>query len=142
MIELKPIKGFNSFSLVFKAGKKFYDGELLSVFVKYESDSETALISNCSDELTFYYGVTAGKKFNKKAVVRNRVRRLLRESIRKIFSERYVMLEHPPFKYAVFSWRNAPKHPSLISLNDVFPSVEKVFNSADFYFKQNPKVSR
>lgn len=140
MIELKPIKGFNSFSLVFKTGKKFNEGELLSVFVQNNTDSEISLIRNCSDTNTFYYGVTAGKKFNKKAVVRNRVKRLLRESIKKIFTERYCLLEHPPFRYIILIWRNAPKHPSLISLDDVLPSVEKVFNSAEIYFSQNRVV--
>lgn len=136
MIEIKPIKGFNSFSLVFKTGKKFYDKELMAVFVQVPSESDDALFKNCSDESTFYYGVTAGKKFIKKAVVRNRIKRLLRVSIRKIFFERYIMLENPPFKYAVFSWRHAQTHPALISLNDVLPSVENIFNSADSYYKK------
>lgn len=121
---------------MFKTGKKFYDKELMAVFVQASSDIDDVVFENCRDESTFYYGVTAGKRFIKKAVVRNRVKRLLRVSIRKIFSERYIMLENPPFKYAVFSWRHSPTHPSLISLKDVLPSVESIFDSADAYYKQ------
>lgn len=136
MTKIKPIKGFNSFSLVFTGGKKFYDKELMAVFVSNSNaNTQDGLIKNCNDETTFYYGVTAGKKFIKKAVVRNRVKRLLRESIRKIFLQRYIMLENLPFKYAVFSWKHAPTHPAQISLKDIFPSVEKVFDLADAYYK-------
>lgn len=129
---IKPIKGFNSFSPVYQSGKKFYDKELTAVFItdlRYHG-----LVRNCNDLNTFYYGVSAGKKYIKKAVVRNRVKRLLRESIRKIFYERFHNFDNTPFLYAVFSWRKAPQHPALINLDDVYPSVENVFNSAEKYF--------
>jgi ribonuclease P protein component len=133
MADIKPIKGFNSFNLVFKSGKKFYASELVGVFVYHNSNKEATIINNCIDENTFYYGVTAGKKHNKKAVVRNRIKRLLRESIRRIFKERYAEMDKMPFKYAVFSWRKGPETPSLIGFNDVFRDVELVFNSAEKY---------
>ncbi|MBX3043939.1 MAG: ribonuclease P protein component [Candidatus Kapabacteria bacterium] len=142
MLQVKPIKGFNSFSLIFNAGKKFYDKDLTAVFVHSDAEENNALIKNCNDDKTLYYGVTAGKKFIRKAVVRNRVKRLLRESIKKIFAERYIMLDKPPFKYAVFSWRKAPVHPALINLADVLPSLERVTKSAELYFSSEAESEK
>lgn len=136
MISIKPIKGFNSFSLVFNSGRKFYNKELIAVFVQDDKPDAPALICKCNEENTFYYGVTASKKINKKAVTRNRVKRLLRESIRKIFSEKYKMSEQPAFKYAVFSWRLPVNHPKLLRLNDVEPAVNDVIEAAESYFRK------
>ncbi|MDT3739248.1 MAG: ribonuclease P protein component [Candidatus Kapabacteria bacterium] len=142
MIKIKPIKGFNSFTMVFKSGKKFYDSEIVGIFIYPDTDDEGMTLYKCNDKFTFYYGVTAGKKFIKKAVVRNRVKRLLRESIRQIFKERYAGLDSPPFRYAVFSVRNAPRMQSLISLADIYPSVERIFNSAENYKSARGSVKK
>ena len=76
-------------------------------------------------------GVTISKRIAKKAVVRNRIKRLLRESIRKSVKE--ILLETNNtivFKTIIISWRKAPQRPKEISLDDVYPAVKKIIQMA------------
>ncbi len=57
------------FQFVYKTGKR-YDGRLMSVFVAP------------NESLLDRYGITASRKASRRAVDRNRMKRLLRESIR------------------------------------------------------------
>lgn len=62
------------FQFVYKAGKR-YDGRFMSVFV---ASNESVLDR---------YGITASRKVSRRAVDRNRMKRLLRESIRVVIAE-------------------------------------------------------
>jgi len=62
------------------------------------------------------------------AVIRNRVRRLLRESLRQYF------LEHPTdariFDALILIWRRHPAKPSQLQLKDVYPIVSQMLQQA------------
>jgi ribonuclease P protein component len=134
--KIKPVKGHDIFAKIFSTGKKFGNAQLLSVFVFNNSDLKIKLTDR--DDI-FYFGVTCPKKKAKKAVVRNRIKRLLRISITKICNDRFSSGNTFCFKYGVFIWNEAPKHPMLIKLNDVLPKVEKVFEFAEIYFQKHIK---
>lgn len=131
---LKPVKGYNSFNTIFKNGKKFYENELLSTF------SEKLWFNSSSNPDDFspnilYFGVTVPKRVCKLAVTRNRIKRLLRESIR----AHYKNHEQNQLKFRCFviSWKQAPKNAKSISLRDVQPVVDRVLNRAENYFAKN-----
>ncbi|MCX6147155.1 MAG: ribonuclease P protein component [Candidatus Kapabacteria bacterium] len=113
---LLTLKGHDSFKKVFEKGKKIYRDEAMLVFNK-----------KVTTENTIYYGVSIGKRNAKKAVIRNRVKRLIRESINCYTKE---LENNLPFENFVFIWRKAPKMQSLIDLNDVKPIVYNMFNEA------------
>jgi ribonuclease P protein component len=136
IINIKPVKGHEIFAKIFSDGKKFGNAQLLSVFVF--SDSNLKIRQKDYDNV-FYFGVACPKKKAKKAVVRNRIKRLLRVSIRTLYLQRFSNENQCCFKYGVFIWNEAPKHPMLISLEDVLPKVEKVFDLAEIYFQKNIK---
>lgn len=113
---LQTLKGHDSFKKVFEKGKRIYRDEAMLVFNK-----------KVSTENTIYYGVSIGKRNAKKAVIRNRIKRLIRESINYYTKE---LENNLPFENFVFIWRKAPKMQSLIDLNDVKPIVYNMFNEA------------
>lgn len=126
---LKPLKGYNSFTKVFKAGKKIKTVNALGVFCKNEcTDLEIE-----SNESTLIFGVTVSKKIAPKAVMRNRVKRLLRESIRKFFRNKD---QKPEYNVLVISWRYIPEHSKLLHLSEVFPQVEQLLLKAENLYKK------
>ena len=66
----EKLKSKDDIALLFKKGKWFSHGSLRIVFVKYEEGNSAK------------FGVSAAKKIFKKAVDRNRIKRLLREAYR------------------------------------------------------------
>ncbi|MCX7880692.1 MAG: ribonuclease P protein component [Ignavibacteria bacterium] len=76
------------------------------------------------------FAVQVPKKTSKKAVVRNRIKRLLRESLRKVakemLPERFFLIE------SIFLlWRStAPSKPYQIHLQDVLPNVSSLCENA------------
>ena len=66
----EKLKGKDDIALLFKKGKWFSHGSLRIVFVKCEGDGLPK------------FGVSVAKKIYKKAVDRNRIKRLLREAYR------------------------------------------------------------
>jgi ribonuclease P protein component len=134
VIILKPLIGRDSFTTVFKTGKKFYDGDCLGVFIYADADVSDICFNKCRDTNTYYYGVSAGKRNIKKAVLRNRVKRLIRESVRQVFDSKYNDIDDFFIKYTVFSWRKSPQKQSLIKLSDVYPSIERILLAAENYY--------
>jgi len=129
LVYCKPIKGHNTFSNTFKKGKKIKTKGLFCSVV---------LNDNIADDKTYviYYGVTISKKTAKKSVIRNRVKRLLRESVRLLLKE----LETSKLisiNTIILIWQLAPKHPKEISLNNVMPAVKNIFEQAFCLHKKN-----
>ncbi len=134
--KLNTIKGKKAFSYVFENGKKFFEENSMAVFYFAANDLGRAVSLDCLD---ITYSVSVPKKSAKKAVVRNRIKRLMRESIRHFFLE-YNHSKFPCHTLTVaLVWRNAPKHPMLIGLNDVSPEIYRLLSRGlDFYRKNNP----
>lgn len=107
---VRPLKGLNAFSDVLRSGRKTTSGPLLLTAVS----SAEANTRN-----TLFCGVTIGRRTAKRAVVRNRVKRLLRESIRQILPVRSGVISELGIHTLVLVWRSAPEAPGLLRLSDV-----------------------
>lgn len=119
---LKSLKGKNTFSQAYSSGKKFYRDDAFAVFCY-----------NNEKTINYYIGISVGKKASKKAVIRNRIKRLIRESIRVIMKE----LKEDAIEFAadkiIIGWRTAPKRPGMITLDDVLPEIRDLFADAHRY---------
>lgn len=71
------------------------------------------------------YGVGIPKRVAPLAVARNRVKRLLRESVRRHVCRRADELSAHGYGRLVFLWRQAPAAPMLLRLRDVESHVER-----------------
>lgn len=139
MNELKivPVKGFDSFTNAYKSGTKFWEKNCHASFTFCASEPDMTI-----SQPIVYYGVSISKRRAKKAVVRNRIKRLLRESIREC-AKKYVSSDGEyPFEKFIFIWKNAPGHPKLICLADVLPEVERLFNMAHSHYKVKKRGSQ
>jgi len=116
------------FDFLFEKGKWFKEGNLKAIVYPrepYEVEEGTIKI---------YYAVNVSKKISKKSVVRNRIKRLLRESLRKIAK---IDMEDSfgRFQYIFLNWLQSPNRPCEIRLADVYPTVRKLLLNACDYFK-------
>jgi ribonuclease P protein component len=78
MMTLRSIKGYGSFDDIFKIGKKIRIDDAFAVVVYNHNSGGFANV----EKHTIFYGVTIGKRIAKKAVIRNRIKRLIREGLR------------------------------------------------------------
>lgn len=120
--ELLPLKGKRAFSDAFKAGRKFYEEKAMLVV--------GVLKRNAENVHTIKFAVSTAKKYSKKAVVRNRIKRLLRESTRRIIKDEQYFDFAATVDYLMLYWKDAPQRPGQIELKDVYPVVQKLFDSA------------
>lgn len=119
-IKLCPLKGKKNFEKLFDNGKKFYSEQALAIALFKNNFND--LINNKN---IIFYAVSASKKSSKKAVVRNRIKRLLRVSIKNTFS--LISEEHlKKIDSFLVIWRACPQKPSLIRLKDVQPVVQEL----------------
>lgn len=132
MIEakLQSVKGKSRFDEIFRTGQRFNNKDCLC-FVKFE---KILLEGSLNERRVIYYAVAISKKIAKKAVVRNRIKRLLRESSRQILKTDSKLFNG--IGEFVIIWRWSPNHPSLIKLEEVKNSVIDVLKKAHF-FKNN-----
>lgn len=130
---IRPLKKKKRFSGVFEHGVKFYEKPAKAI-VCYADD-------NCFDKEpgeddVFFLAVSVSKRTAKKAVVRNRIKRLLRESVRHVAKKK----DQDCFngiKGMILIWYHAPPRPSLIGLKDVLPVIEKLFDRICEYLNNN-----
>ncbi len=122
---IKPLKGYNAFKKIFDAGKKFYYDDILAVAVFDNEKNRDFKVRAVDETSTFYYGVGVSKKVCKKAVVRNRVKRLLRVSIKRFFAAH----SNQSLKYIILNWRKKVEKTGLISLKDIESIVNKVLTN-------------
>lgn len=106
-IRLATIKKQKRFQEVFTNGKKFSTSKLF-VVIDDKSSSEVNTIE---------YAVIVSKKISKRAVVRNRVKRLLRECLR--YYIHLLIDDKMQIKSILLFWRTPVKHAKMIRLSDV-----------------------
>lgn len=137
-INLKVIKGYGSFAKVFDHGRKFYLGKALlaACFRPCREISGKSGIPNDEANIV-HYGVSIRRKAARRAVMRNRIKRLLRESIRRNIGDFILDNGNCPFEYLIVIWNDIPEHPGLIKLEDVEPVVKTGLQKAfDYYLKK------
>lgn len=115
---MTPLKGHNSFKEVMSKGVKVRTDNFLGSFVRNLSASEKV-----------YFGISVPKKYAKKAVVRNRVKRLVRESLISIAqTDKETLLEFEEF--VLIRIEKLPTHPKLIELSNVKVEICELFAKA------------
>lgn len=134
-VNIESLKGFNSYLKVYKSSKRF-NHPVASLAVCYKP-CDIELKQNIGNG-KIIYGITVTKRTAKKAVVRNRIKRLIRESLRQYFKKR-CDLENCQLKIIIITWKKAPHRPSLIRLNDVSPVIEKLLQDACKYYSKKLK---
>lgn len=127
-IKYEPIKGRKNFLSVFEKGRKFYEQNASAVIIFRLPNQE----AEENSPHIVHYAVSVSKKTAKKAVIRNRIKRLLRVCLKKIEYEHIVFIDK-----IFVNWRTAPKHPALISLKDVLPEVESLVRRANDFYRRN-----
>ncbi len=130
MIQLKSIKGFGSFNQIYQIGKKFYANSASAVVV-FKHDI-------CNESHIIFYGVAVSKKIAKKAVIRNRIKRLLRESLRIIVKEDYSNT-FACIDKIILTYHAAPTHQQLINLQEILPVIKNILEQANFYYSNSLK---
>jgi hypothetical protein len=89
-----------------------------------------------ADRSAVRLGVTISKRNARRAVMRNRIKRLLREAFRRSI-DNYSIDGFCPFESVILSWKKPPEHPKLIRLADVESEVAEALGKAfDFYLNK------
>lgn len=102
---VRPLKGYRSFEDVLRSGRRVTSGPLLlAALPGQDGESETLV------------GVGVPKRVARKAVTRNRIKRLMRVAVIGTLANDVPELEG---SRVVCLWRNAPEHPAMIRLSDV-----------------------
>lgn len=114
---LAPLKGHNSYKVVIQEGCKVRTRNFIGFFVLGENVTK----SN--------FGISVPKRNAKKAVVRNRTKRLVRESLIHLVQndvDKVLAFE----RFIIIRTEKLPPHPKLIRLNQIEPEIIKLFERA------------
>lgn len=136
-VALKPIKGNITFQDIFRKSKKLIvpDAFCYVVFDYYKRRNADSGIR----PITLNYAVVVKKKNIRKAVCRNRAKRLLREAIRINASQ----IDNQEFlasiKYIVFYWAKPMDTPGLLRLPTVTLAVSELLAKAESFYNYRTK---
>lgn len=118
------LNGKKRIAETFRSGKRFSTpaAVLIAVYSKQSEAAESVAMM-----------VVVRKKIARKAVVRNRIRRLVRESVRRALASFTAEGIPVPFTSLVFMWNSAPKRPSLLRLDAVELVVRPLLERASTF---------
>jgi len=133
--KLKTLKGKTNFDVLFKNAFKFFEKDA-AIFVSYKDLNESVGLTPITEPIEIHYAVTARKRKVRKAVMRNRIKRLLRESLRQIFDDYSTKNKITKLGEFVIVWNSAPVRPGMIKLSDVLPVAQKLIERAESYRKK------
>lgn len=125
---LSPLKGFNSFRNVYEISDRSHFGSIL-LFIA-PKPLPIQLKGKDADPNLIYLGISVPKKLFRKAVVRNRIKRLIRESMRKNIKEMSNHYSVEPIQVILVAWKGEKiDKPSRIKMkdieNDLIPALSK-----------------
>jgi ribonuclease P protein component len=139
-MKIAPLKGKSAFASTMRSGKRFTEHTITGM-VKFRKHTEPAkAIAVESLRLEIALGVSIRKKAAKKATVRNRVKRLLRQSVRTVireFTDAGYFDSGNPFERVIIFCNSAPTVPSLMCLADIHIGVRAVLQSAYDYSQKH-----
>jgi|GEM_PF-733736 len=132
-LSLKPLKGYNSFGKHFESGKRFFSKNMMLSIIVRSMDSQSITFP-----FEIGYGVSVRKKVCPKAVVRNRIKRLLRECLREESSKWHAVNENIScsanyWESILLFWNKKIDKPGLIRLADIKKESELLFEKAYNY---------
>ena len=136
-MNIKTVKGRVQVTSAFKKGKRFTVPEAMvsvrprSYAQEYDApkNSENSLFIVCS----------VRKKIAPHAVIRNRIKRLVKESVLHYLRTHEDNNNISNLLTLAFNWNSAPKRPRDITLKDIYPSVQQLLDNASNYFARNEK---
>lgn len=135
MIKIIPLKGRKNFIDAFKNAKK-YSNQNAIIYIKYKIKNQLDGEDSKKEKVLLYYGISLSKKIYRKAVIRNRIKRLIREALRRIFYERNNYETALNIEKIIVKWiGEAPKHPKLIRLTH----IENALNDILLKIKESHK---
>lgn len=120
---IKPLKGKKKIEEVYKFGKKYYTENISSLIV-FDFNNE---------DFPLELAVTVRKKINRKAVTRNRIKRLLRESLRQLakeLQESNTANTVNSIKHMILYWRHEVEQPKCLKLDKVKLEVAAILEKA------------
>jgi ribonuclease P protein component len=134
--QLVSLKGKINFSNAYSNGLKFHEKNTLAFIAIRKNMPEKP--AKKREPFIISYAVVIGKRASKKAVVRNRVKRLMRVSIKQSIAELQKTFNIEMIESMIFIRKKAPNHPMLINLDQVKPEVISILNS---FFASRPKFA-
>lgn len=115
---LSPLKGFNSFRNVYEISERSHFGSILLFIVQKPANILIKGQNPNPDKI--YLGISVQKKLFKKAVVRNRIKRLIRESVRKTLFELSKHYSVEMLQFILVSYKGEKiERPKMLKLNDI-----------------------
>ena len=118
---VRPLKGVDAFTAALRTGRRVAEGPATLSFIKGTEQASLPIL---------LLGVTVSKKIAPNAVVRTRIRRLLREAVRTFVGQHHQAILESRITTMILTWRQAPSKPSLIHLSDVEPVVHALLTKA------------
>ncbi|MBI2794468.1 MAG: ribonuclease P protein component [Ignavibacteria bacterium] len=112
---IQPLKGVNAFRTAVKSGRQFSAGPARITVASTSLNGIGQIIR---------VAVIVGKRSCPKAVVRVRIRRLLRSAVRDVITKHQDRFRKSAIGTVVVAWRSAPASASLIHLCNVEPYVK------------------
>jgi len=122
IIKLKSLKSEKKFKEVYHSGRRIYNGNILLIIARIERATND-ISKSLNDDEVVEFAVVIGKRTSKSAVIRNRIKRLLRESTRLSLPIIFGDLEHIPFNAIIVTRRKAAGHQKLIKFQEVNSEV-------------------
>lgn len=141
-LKLLPVKGHKVFYRIIRAGWRNKCGPVIAsvcfnnAFVFNELSEKNRIQKQRSPVQVVFYGVSAGKKVSKLAVVRNRIKRLLRESVRQAVAETGGA---GCIEVIAVSWISRIARPNDINLGDVKPLIERIVQDSIVHYNEIKK---
>lgn len=147
-VRIEPLKGHGAFDVVFEHGARFaYRG--VTGFILFRH-TLAALDHIAMPELNRFSAIppdrvvvgVAAKRRTRPAVMRNRIKRLLRVAVQNALWKHHAMpynAEREPFPIAaiIFICNIIPAKPSLLHLVEIQPLVERIFQNAERHFRSS-----
>lgn len=135
---MKPIKGKLLFDGIFRRSKKIANKTIAAYIVfdgKQKSNSNRSNNNNSNNSQaqkikTLNYAIMVKKRYVKKAVTRNRIKRLCRVATREIFAEMPDEKLLSSIKYIVLTWGKTVDKTKDISLDEVKSALSEIMTNA------------
>lgn len=125
-IKIKPIKGQKLFQNIFIKSKKITN-QKASIYISFARHSN---LNQKQTNKELKYAAMVRKKLIKKAVCRNRAKRLIRVCIRELFNNfKYSELAHNT-NYIIVFWNKPFLKTKDLKYQEVFSAIEDLFNIA------------
>lgn len=125
---MKPIKGKLLFDGIFRRSKKIAN-KTIAAYIVFDGKQERKR-RNSSKIKTLNYAIMVKKRYVKKAVIRNRIKRLCRVATREIFAEMPDEKLLSSIKYIVLTWGKIVDKTKDISLDEVKSALSEIMTNA------------